>query len=99
VADGCFIFGVCRTKYLIGMVHWVQDFARVSEDPSLDLFADNVAFCMALDEAFDRADVRPIEKDQSDTISKAADPERLRTSANGLNGSQRLSITYLQSLE
>ena len=78
VADGRFIFGVRRTKYLIGMVHWVQDFARVSEIPNLDVFADNVAFRLALDEAFDRADVRRIEKDQSDTVSKAADPGKFK---------------------
>ena len=78
VADGRFIFGVRRTKYLIGMIHWVQDFARVSETPSLDGFEDQVSFRQALDEAFDRADVRRIEKDQSDTVSKAADPGKFK---------------------
>ena len=31
INDGRFIFGVRRTKHLIGLVHWVQDFGRVSE--------------------------------------------------------------------
>ena len=78
VADGRFIFGIRRIKYLIGMIHWVQDFARVSKTPSLDGFEDQVSFHQALDEAFDRADVRRIEKDQSDTVSKVADPGKFK---------------------
>ena len=34
-ADGRFLFGVRRIRYLIGMIHWVQDFVRVGEIPSL----------------------------------------------------------------
>ena len=75
VADGRFIFGVRRIRYLIGMIHWVQDFVRVGETPSLASFGDNgAAFCAALEVASSREDVRKIEKEQSDTVSKAADP-------------------------
>ena len=35
VGDGRFIFGVRHIMYLMGMIHWVQDFARVSESASL----------------------------------------------------------------
>ena len=78
-ADGCFIFGVCRIKYLISMINWVQDFARVNENPSLDEFAgDGPSYCAALETALRRADVRKIEKDQSDTVSKAADPGKFK---------------------
>ena len=78
-ADGRFIFGVRRIRYLIGMVHWVQDFARVSGVPSLaDFDGDQVAFRLALDVASNRADVRKIEKDQSDTVRKAADPGKFK---------------------
>jgi hypothetical protein len=77
--DGRFIFGVRRIRYLIGMIHWVQDFARINKTPSLDDFAGNpVAFRTALDEASTRADVRKVEKDQSDTVSKAADPGKFK---------------------
>ena len=77
--DGRFIFGVRRIRYLIGMIHWVQDFARINKTPSLDDFAGNpVAFRSALDEASTRADVRKVEKDQSDTVSKAADPGKFK---------------------
>ena len=78
-ADGRFIFGIRRIKYLIGMVHWVQDFERVGEIASLDEFMDSpLAFRNALDVAFDRAAVRKIEKEQSDTVSKAADPGKFK---------------------
>ena len=79
VADGRFIFGVRRIRYLIGMIHWVQDFVRVSGIPSLDEFEGNAAaFREALDVASSRADVRKIERDQSDTVSKAADPGKFK---------------------
>ena len=54
-AVGRFIFGIRRIHYLIGMVHWVQDFERVGEIASLDEFMDALAFRGALDIAFDRA--------------------------------------------
>ena len=60
------------------MVHWVQDFERVGEIASFDEFMDALAFRGALDIAFDRASVRKVEKDQSDTVSKAADPGKFK---------------------
>ena len=79
VGDGRFIFGVRRIRYLIGFVHWVQDFGRIGGTPSLDEFnGDPDAFRTALDVASDRADVRKIEKEQSDTVSKAADPGKFK---------------------
>ncbi|KAI2496708.1 hypothetical protein MHU86_17804 [Fragilaria crotonensis] len=79
VADGRFIFGIRRIHYLIGMVHWVQDFERVGGTASLDEFNDDpLAFRNALGVAFDRAGVRRIEKEQSDTVSKAADPGKFK---------------------
>ena len=78
-ADGRFIFGVRRIKYLIGMIHWVQDFTRIGESPSLVEFDGNgAAFCAALETALRRAEVRKVEKEQSDTVSKAADPGKFK---------------------
>jgi hypothetical protein len=76
--DGRFIFGIRRTRYLLGMIHWVQDFGRVGETPSLIGFDNPEAFREALDIASDRAEVRKVEKEQSDTVSKAADPGRFK---------------------
>ena len=79
VADGRFIFGVRRVRYLIGMIHWVQDFMRISGIPSLDEFNGEAAtFREALDIASNRAEVRRVEKEQSDTVSKAADPGKFK---------------------
>jgi hypothetical protein len=79
VVDGRFIFGVRRIRYLIGMLHWVQDFVRLGDTPSLEEFGDDgAAFRVALETAFNRDDVRKIEKEQSDTVSKAADPGKFK---------------------
>ena len=79
VADGRFIFGLRRIRYLIGLVHWVQGFERVSQTPTLDTFGgDAELFRRALDVAFNRAEVRRVEKEQSDTVSKAADPGKFK---------------------
>ena len=78
-ADGRFIFGIRRIKYLIGMIHWVQDFARIGRQPSLGEFeGDGALFRTALETAIRRAEVRNVEKDQSDTVSKAADPGKFK---------------------
>ena len=29
VAEGRVIFGLRRTRYMIGLIHWIQDFDRV----------------------------------------------------------------------
>ena len=78
VADGRAIFGLRRIRYMIGLIHWAQDFGRVGEEPSLEGINDAVQFRTVLDEASQRADVRKIEKDQSDTVSKAADPGKFK---------------------
>jgi hypothetical protein len=63
-ANGRYIFGVRRIKYVIGLIHWVQDFPHVNENPSLDEFAgDGTSHCAALETALGRANARKIEKD------------------------------------
>ena len=78
IADGRAIFGLRRVRYLIGLIHCVQDFQRVGEEPTIDGFDGAAQFRAALDEAYERADVRKIEKDQADTVSKAADPGKFK---------------------
>ena len=92
VADGRAIFGLRRIRYLIGLTHWVQDFGRVGQTPTIEGIEDAASLCAALDEAYYRADVRKIEKDQSAKLPIRASS---RTSANVPNGSLALSITYL----
>ena len=77
--DGRFIFGIRRTRLLIGLVHWVQDFGRIGETPNMTNYINDAnGFRDALDIALDRALVRKIELDQSDTVSKAADPGKFK---------------------
>ena len=78
LADGRAIFGLRRIRYMIGLVHWVQDFGRIGEAPTREGIDDAVTFRDTLDEAYQRADVRKIERDQSDTVSKAADPGKFK---------------------
>ena len=77
--DGSFLFEIRRVRLLIGMVHRVQDFGRVGEVPTLNEFnGDRNAFRTALRVAPNRADVRKIKQDQSDTVSKAADQGKFK---------------------
>jgi hypothetical protein len=79
VADGRAIFGAGRTGLLIGLVHWVLDQDRLSKKPSLDEFqGDAVLFRAALTASAKRDKVRKVEKDQSDTMSKAANPGKFK---------------------
>ena len=78
VADGRAIFGLRKIRYLIGLIHWVQDYQRIGEEPTIVGIHNAAQFRTALDEAYERADVRKVEKDQSDTVSKAADPGKFK---------------------
>ena len=78
IADGRVIFGLRKTRYMIGLIHWVQDFVRIGQSPTIDGIPGAVEFRTALDVAFYRADVRKVERDQADTVSKAADPGKFK---------------------
>ena len=57
----------------------MQDFGRIGQELSIEGINDEVQFRAALNEAFYRANVRKIEKqDQADTVSKAADPGKFK---------------------
>ena len=66
-------FGVRRTKKLTAMLHFVHDFYRVSENPTI-VGLNNATFSTALETTLSRADVRQALIDQSDTSSKQASP-------------------------
>ena len=48
LADGRAIFGLRRTRYLIGLSHWVQDYQRIGEEPTLIGIQDAAQFRAAL---------------------------------------------------
>ena len=71
-------FGMRRTKWLIAMMHWVNDFSRCSRQPTIDDFIMANDFKQALSTAAQRTSLRKVDTDQVDTISKAADPGKLK---------------------
>ena len=71
-------FGMRRIKWLIAMMHWVQDFSRCSRRPNIDDFVTANDFKQALSTAAQRASLRKVDTEQVDTISKAADPGKLK---------------------
>ena len=71
-------FDMRCTKWLIAMMHWVQDFSRCSRQHTIDDFVTANDFKQALSTAVQRASLRKVDTDQVDTISKAADPGKLK---------------------
>ena len=71
-------FGMRRTKWLIAMMHWVQDFSCCSKQPTIDDFVTANDFKQALLTAAQRTSLRKVDADQVDTISKATDPGKLK---------------------
>ena len=71
-------FGMRCTKWLIAMMHWVQDFSLCSRQPSIDDFVTANDFKQALLTAAQRASLHKVDMDQVNTISKAAAPGKLR---------------------
>ena len=71
-------FGMRHTKWLIAMMHWVQDFSRCSKQPTIDDFVTANDFKQALSTTAQRASLRKVDTDQVDTISKAADLGKLK---------------------
>ena len=74
--DGRFHFGHSRTKHMKAFMHWIEDFSRVSEEPTIDGL-DQATFREALQEAADRAEIRDQQSDQSSTLTREASPGKL----------------------
>ena len=71
-------FGLRRVKLLIGVMHWVQDQDRCYRSASTGDIADANEFREIIDISIQRTALRKVEDDQVDTISKAADPGKLK---------------------
>jgi hypothetical protein len=100
VADGRSIFGLRRIRYLIGLIHWVQDFARVGEEPTLAGLNNMASFQEALDTAFYRAgDVRKWKRIRPTLSVRQRIRENSRTRRSGPNGNQPSSIICPRFLE
>jgi hypothetical protein len=73
IPNGRIIFGIGRTKKLVGIMHWIQDCHRTNDEPDIENFNDE-----ALAEAQSRALVRKSDIDLVDTNTKAADPGKFK---------------------
>lgn len=70
---GRFHVGLKRLKYLQALVHWTQDFRRISETPTI-VGLNASTFKTQLSRALDRATIRKSLKDQASNTSTAASP-------------------------
>ena len=77
-AANCIIFGMQRTKWLISLMHRVQDHQQCSEDPDLINIANADEFKEALLVSAQWASLRKTDAEQVDTISKAVDPGKFK---------------------
>ena len=71
-------FSMRCTKWLIAMMHWVQDFSCCSRQPTIDDFVTADDFKQAMSTAAQCASLRKVDTDQVDSISKAADLGKLK---------------------
>ena len=78
---GRMYFGLQRTKRLKATLHWVQDFARVSEVPTLEGLTQE-SFKAAISIAAQRADIRKKEAKDASSVSSEASPGKLKDAAN-----------------
>ena len=74
----CFIFGMWRIKWLLGLMHWLQDQDRCSRPPTAADVVDDDALKEVLSVSICRAALRKVDDDQVETISKAADPGKFK---------------------
>ena len=77
ITTGRIIFGIRRTKLLTTLVHWIQDFYRVSSQPSITGLSQ-LTFKMQLEIALARAIVRKIVKNNVSTSADAANSGLLK---------------------
>ena len=92
VAQGWIAFELCQTKLLIGIMHWIHDQDCCYRVASIQDIADAEEFKQLLNTSIQRAELRKVEDDQVDTISKAANPGKFRDERKW-----PLSTTYLPS--
>ena len=76
-ADGRLIFGLQKNKRLKSMIHWVQDFARVSETPNIDNLYE-AYFKAVLGVAAQRPTIRKREAKHASSVSSKESPGKLK---------------------
>jgi hypothetical protein len=72
-ANGRIVFGLGRTKKLVGVMHWVHDCYRASDVPNHEHFDEETIF-----DALSMAQIRKSDMELVATNSKAADPGKFK---------------------
>jgi hypothetical protein len=78
VASGKMVFGLRRTNLLRATVHWAQDFRRITRVPTLDGIGAMPNFKAAIEATKQRAHIRKHNAEESDSLSTASDPGKLK---------------------
>jgi hypothetical protein len=95
--QGRVIFGLRRTNHLKASIHWAQDFRRISRLVTLDHTADAAEFRTQIETARQRAQIRKHNAEESDSLSKAADPGKLKRQKEWIAWSRGLG-NYLSTI-
>jgi hypothetical protein len=94
IAGGRIIFGTNRTKFLKAIAHWVQDFHRVSENPTI-VGLNELSFKSELQRSLSRTSIRKTLSDSASITSKAADPGPLKSEKQWKEWEEKF-INYLR---
>jgi hypothetical protein len=70
---GKIVFGLGRTKKLVGVMHWIQDCFRANDVPNHEHFDEDILF-----EALSLAQIRKSDVELVTTNTKAADPGKFK---------------------
>jgi hypothetical protein len=96
-AQGRIIFGLRRTNLLKAAIHWAQDFRRISRTVTLDPAIDAAEFRTQIEAAKQRAVIRKHNAEESDGLSKASDPGKLKRQKEWIAWSRGLR-NYLSTI-
>jgi hypothetical protein len=91
------VFGLRRTNLLRVTVHWAQDFRRISRAPTLDGIGAMPDVKAAIEMAKQRAQIRKHNAEESDSLSTASDPGKVKRQKDWLVWSRSLT-NYLSTI-
>ena len=94
-ANGRMNFGTRRIKYIKAFTHWVQDFYRISDLPSIVRLSE-VTFKPQLDRAYTRADISKSMADPTKSSANSAFPGPLENEKRWKNWEEKF-VNYTRS--
>ena len=94
--DGRIHFGIRRIKRLKALVHWAQDFRRISNSPTVESTC-GTDFLVALEQASERACIRKQHRDDSDVLAKEASPGPLKSERDWVDWESKF-VNYCSTL-